>query len=395
MQSHSIRILIALIVIAGLIIITTCLFVAILHPNTEKNIVENQPGVTQSELYKVPLPTFKSMQFAWFYKPPENPAELYAVASNFSFFILTRNDEPDREKLAKIGAEGNILQYLRFEAVMDPGDCQTKPFQNQAANLEGDFCLIKEQHSDWFLKDINGNSIKFNDIGYVVMDSGNTGWQSFFLEKVKGFQKDPGWEGLFLDNLDASLGRFEVEGKLLTHYTDDKSYQDAVVDHLSRLSKNLHQTQHKLLFANITYLRQPEVWFRYLEYLDGAMLEAFAADWENGYLTESEWLSQLDLAEATQLKGKTIILVTQGAPDDSNRMLFGLASYLLVNNGQAYFRYTNDLAYRQVWSYPEFKIDLGQPKGPRYKESGIWKRDFENGSVSVDPLNHTGELLLK
>ncbi|MDP2964868.1 MAG: putative glycoside hydrolase [Pelolinea sp.] len=73
----------------------------------------------------------------------------------------------------------------------------------------------------------------------------------------------------------------------------------------------------------------------------------------------------MDIAERTQSEGKTIILVTQGDPDDCNRILFGLASYLLANNGQAFFRYANDQIYRKVWWYPEFDINLGQPIGPK------------------------------
>ena len=70
-------------------------------------------------------------------------------------------------------------------------------------------------------------------------------------------------------------------------------------------------------------------------------------------------------------------------------MQFGLASFLLVNNGHAYFRYTNDQAYRDLWWYPQFDSDLGQPMGPRYAEGNLWRRDFEHGSVSVDPKNHS------
>jgi hypothetical protein len=350
-----------------------------------------KPQEAQTTRYSTMLSPFKPMQFAWFYKPPENPEEISKIASDFSFFIFTRNDEPKIGKLAESGASGTVLQYLRFDAVMDPGDCQTRPLQNQAANLEGDFCLIRDQHQDWFLLDVNENPIKFSDVGYMVMDPGNPGWNSFFIEKVLGFQKDPIWNGIFLDNIDASLGRFDAQFILTRQYADDQSFQDAVVNNLANLSNELHRNQ-KALFANITFLRQTEVWFRYLDFLDGAMLEAFAMDWDDGFISEAEWLNQLEIAEATQAQGKTIILVTQGDPDTRERMLFGLASFLLINDGKAFFRYSNDEAYRKVWWYPEYELDLGQPLGPRYKESGFWQRDFEKGSVTVDPSKHIAEI---
>ena len=374
--------------------LASCRQISILLPGEDSISPEKEVEKTQLKRYSSPLPFFPPMQFAWFYKPPEDQEELATLASDFSFFIFTRNDEPEMSKLAEKGAAGEVLQYLRFEAVMDPGDCQTKPFQNQAANLEGDFCQIRDQHPDWFLADINGNLIKNDSSGYIMMNPGSSGWKAFFQERVSGFQKDPVWQGLFLDNVDASLGRFAAQGKLISLYQDDQAFQDAVAAQLAGLSDELHGNLGKKIFANITFLREAEVWFRYLDYLDGAMLEAFAADWNSSNISENEWLTQLEIAETTQSLGKAILLVTQGEANDIDRMRFGLASYLLVNNGKAYFRYTNDEAYRQVWWYPEFDLDFGQPLGPRYQEAGVWRRDFENGIVRVNPVSHHAEIQL-
>jgi len=347
---------------------------------------------TPVRLYSTPLPEFEPMQFAWFYKPPNQQANLGALAANFSLVIFTRNDESEREILREMDYQGDVLQYLRFEAIMDTGNCEEKPFQNQVAHLEGDFCQIESQHPDWFLRDINGNTINYDHSEYILMDPGNLNWQAYYLEKVRVFQQDDGWQGVFLDNVDASLGRFERQDLLLQMYPDDQSYQAAVKSFLNTLYTGFFTSNDKLLYANIPYLKNPEVWFQYLEYLDGAMLEAFAVDWENGYLDIQEWLNQLNLAERTQAMGKEIILVTQGNMDDQQRMQFGLASFLLVNNGKAYFRYSSDSAYRDLWWYPQFEIDLGQPLGPRYAEGDNWRRDFQYGYVIVDPAGHSSEI---
>ena len=344
---------------------------------------------TPVRVYSTPLPAFEPLQFAWFYKPPQQENDLGALAANFSMLILTRNDERDRQNLRDMGSTAPVLQYLRFEAIMDPGSCTAKPFQNQVAHLEGDFCQIEEQHPDWFLRDINGNVIRYDQSQYVLMDPGNEEWRAYFLEKVRGFQKDAGWAGMFLDNVDGSLGRFDNMHLLLAAYPDDNSYQAAVKDFLAYLRSNYFDGSGKLLYANIPYIEDENAWLEYLANLDGAMLEAFAADWQSGYLSVEDWQHQLDLAEKTQSQGKSIILVTQGDINDVERMQFGLASFLLVNNGQAYFRYSNDLAYRELWWYPQYESDLGQPLGPRYAEGGAWRRDFERGSVSVDPKNHS------
>jgi hypothetical protein len=346
-------------------------------------------AATPVRVYVTPLPAFEPLQFAWFYKPPQQESDLGAVAANFSMLILTRNDERERQSLRDMGSTAPVLQYLRVEAIMDPGSCTAKPFQNQVAHLEGDYCQIEEQHPDWFLRDINGNLIRYDQSQYIVMDPGNDGWRAYFLDKVKGFQNDAGWAGVFLDNVDGGLGRFDKMNLLLAAYPDDDSYQAAVKDFLAYLRSNNFAGSGKLLYANIPYIEDEDAWLDYLTNLDGAMLEAFAADWQNGYLSTTDWMHQLDLAEKTQAMGKSIILVTQGNINDLDRMQFGLASFLLVNNGRAYFRYSNDQAYRDLWWYPQFDTDLGQPLGPRYLEDDIWRRDFERGTVSVDPKKHS------
>jgi len=61
-----------------------------------------------------------------------------------------------------------------------------------------------------------------------------------------------------LDNVDASLGRYSAQNKLLARYPDDESFQDAVISHLESLSSFLHKNQVKSLIANITFLKQPD-----------------------------------------------------------------------------------------------------------------------------------------
>lgn len=360
--------------------------------NISSSVTTPQYASTPVTVYSTPLPHFESMQFAWFYKPPGNSSDLGAIAENFSLIILTRNDEREREEINNMGNNSPVLQYLRAEAIIDPSSCTEKPFQNQIANLEGDYCLIKNQHPDWLLKDINGNLIQYDHSDYVFMDPGNAEWQAYYLEKITGFQKDPGWKGLFLDNVDGGLGRFEKMHLLLGNYSDGQSYQTAIRSFLQYLFDNYFSASEKVLYANIPYLEDNNVWFEYLEYLDGGMLEAFAADWNTGYLSTDTWLGQLELAEKTQAQGKTVILVTQGNINDTQRMQFGLASFLLINNGQAYFRYSNDEAYRDLWWFAQYELDLGQPVGHRYQNGDVWQRDFENGSVIVNPENHSSEI---
>jgi len=126
--------------------------------------------------------------------------------------------------------------------------------------------------------------------------------------------------------------------------------------------------------------------------MDGAMLESFAVDWHTGFRDEKEWQDQLAIVDQAQKLGKRVILVAQGDQDDFDRQQYAFASYLLVANGSAAFRYAKAKQYNQTWIYKNYDLDIGDPAGPRYQRDGLWKRDFTKGTVTVDPVNHKADI---
>jgi hypothetical protein len=63
-----------------------------------------------------------------------------------------------------------------------------------------------------------------------------------------------------------------------------------------------------------------------------------------------------------------------------------------MSQGKAAFRYSTDDAYREVWQYNNYNVDLESPVGPRYRVGASWRRDFTNGYVMVDPAGHTATI---
>ncbi|HJW91526.1 MAG TPA: putative glycoside hydrolase [Anaerolineales bacterium] len=324
---------------------------------------------------------------AWFYKPPSD-ARLATLAHTYGTFILTKNDEAERDALRDQGVKSAILQYLRFEAIMDPGSCTAQPWRNQVADRIGDFCWISENHPDWFLLDQQGQRIYGSD-GFVMMDPGNPEWRAFWLERARESQENLGWFGVFLDNVEASLEKREREGQLPARYPDDASYQAAVLEFLRFLHENYFGQNGRPLAANIIALRQEQTWFEYLAYLDGAMEEGWGVDWSDGYLSVEAWEAHLQRAERTQAQGKYAYLVSQGDQNNESRLAFAYASYLLVADGRSAFRYANDEFYDQSWLYPLYDLELGEALGPRYQAGAGWRRDFTKATVWVDPQAHT------
>lgn len=336
------------------------------------------------------------VKLLWFYKPPKDGTSIESVQRWFNDdIILTKNDEAERDKLIQLGVSQPILQYLRSEAIHAPCNgacpCDHQPNRNQVAWKIGDYCSILADHPDWFLTDNNGN-ILFRHEGnqrYVYMDMGRRGWQQFWLDRARQSQEQDGWDGVFLDNVQASLRKLKRYNSIPERYPNDASWQSAVESFLSYIYTNYFQPQNRPLQANIIEIRDNDVWFSYLENLDGALREDFAVGWHSGdYRSTEEWEEHLDLAEQTQALGKHIKLVSQGDKTDWNRFRFAFASYLLVAKGRASFRYGYAPNYREMWTYSKYRMDIGAPIGSRYLDGDVWRRDFQNGRVSVYPNRH-------
>jgi len=373
-------------------------------------IGENKQPTTQNSTVAVPLnlpsttPTekvasdknFPLVRLAWFTNIPRED-DMFRVVEWFDLHIFHQGNEKDRELMVALGARGPILQYILFESIQAPDACTAKPKLNQVAYFPGDYCMISEQHPDWFLLDAEGRRIlvEDGDTDLYLMDPGNPGWRSFFLERIKTIQAEPNWDGVFLDNVPVTLAFREQSGHLPAAYPDDTSFQAAVQGFLKYLYENYFQPNKKLVFANLVSRKDDAVWVGQLNYLDGAMYEGWAIDWPDGYRPVDTWEKQMALAEQTQKIGKPIVMVSQGNQEDRALQNFAFASYLLINDGKAFFRYANSDNYADVWLYENYTYDLGEPLGPRYQDGRAWRRDFTRGNVSVNPETHQVEINMK
>ena len=357
--------------------------------------VENQPSILVSTSVPAASPTpypEDVIRLAWFYKPPDESQRDF-VRDNFDFFVLTHKDENERNQLKADGLNVPISQYLLFLTINDPGGCEEGPPGNQVAYKTGDFCQISEQHPDWFLIDDSGERIKAGKSSYF-MDPGNEGFRAFWLERARELQESHAWDNIFLDNVEASLAKMAKDDRKVAKYPDDASYQRAVEGFLNYIRTSYFQPRGKPMYANIVSVREDPVWDGYMQYLDGALIESFATDWEDGYPSRDSWEEELEQAEVALAQGKTLILVGQGTHEDKQLQTFAFASYLLISDGNAYFRYTNSDSYRDLWMYDNYNIDLGRPLGNRVKNENEWRRDFENGYVIVNPKDHKAQIVI-
>jgi hypothetical protein len=340
-------------------------------------------------------------KLAWFYKPPGS-SSLSSVISNYDIFTFTKNDESSMRTVQKAGVRP-VLQYIKYDAIHDPCfqakkakgspcSCGTKPRNNQVAWNASDICDIRNNHPDWFLRDSNGNLIYWNN--YVMMDPGNSGWQNFWLSRIRQSQSD-GWDGILIDNMGTRFGVHGTNFVKLQRYSTDLAYQNAVVSFLSNVRSQYFKPNNKLIFANVSVRwGTTSVYLRFMEQMDGAQDEFWAYP-RTGYFSTLSWEDDFFRARSTIERGDRIILISQGSKTDTKRQLFGFASYLLVASDKTYFRYTSDSGgYDEMWLYDNYRFKLGTPKGAAYKSGDSWKRLFTNGEVKVTPGSQTAKITL-
>ncbi len=321
----------------------------------------------------------------WFYRPPAN-VEIRELATHAQRYILTHLDEPLRDGLRDLGEPGPFLQYVRFEAIMDNTELDYT-WQNQVAHREGDWEFVSEENPDWFLLDTNGDRMPVGSEGesdgrFYYMDPANPGWRAFFLERLQAFQEDNDWDGVFLDNVEASLAKQGRQGRTPARYPTDAAWTAAVEDFLRYVSEWARE-QGRPLEVNVVEDRDVagEVRARFLRHVDGVMTENWLGD-------DLPWAVRLDRAEETQRAGKHVWLIANGEREDEEEQRFAYASFLMVDENAASFRYTAYDSYNQFWLYDTYattREDLGPPTGPRMLEGDSWRREFENGTVTVDP----------
>ena len=336
---------------------------------------------------------------AYFYRPPVGTT-LDSLAVTHDRYVLTQGDETTRDALRARGAKGPFLQYLRFEAVMDDTGLGYQ-WHNQVAWKAGDWQRISTEHPDWFLLDQSGRRMRSGLAGdaeqrFYLMDPMNAGWRQFFAERMA--QMQPGWDGVFLDNVELSLAKRQRTGVIPAKYPTDAAYTAAVKSFLGYLRTQYFAPTGRPVEANLIEQRTSDdpVWHDMMTELGGGMREGWVGGWNFDRLPgEWTWTREMAQAERTLATGKRVWLIDFGRKDDVARQRFSYASFLLLANGRATYRYTDAARYNEVWTYPNYAFKLGSPLGPRVQSGTTWRREFTAGTVTVDPVAGTSSIVAR
>lgn len=263
-------------------------------------------------------------------------------------------------------------------------------------------------HEDWFMHNASGQRLTNSAQGWDLNDISNPAFDQYFTSSTINSMEKTGAVGLMADVFDAGIGGWwfnEYDSRFAgTNAANPAAWPNGVtwIDQLDNYIQTVQTayaaTPQKFLFIpNVGALDTQWDTTNY-QSLDGAFLEGFAVG--PGYLGDStvDWQLGMNRALPMSAAGKVLIMQPY-LKNDSNTTLgleqrgYELGSYFLLQGAHTYLNVVG-LGGKDptgAWYYPEDTLQMGDPLTPvatnvsQYAWNGVYRRDFQNGIVLVNP----------
>lgn len=225
-----------------------------------------------------------------------------------------------------------------------------------------------------------------------------SGWADALPRFVKEDVMSSGaWDGIFYDEASATIswlnsGNVDVNG-------DGRRDDAATADRLWKAGMvKMLKTTRELLGSEAVIITNGDSDPDLQPYVNGRMFETFPTPWEQ----DGSWATVMNnyLRLQKQVGYPAVFLINSNTDNTGNRndfrkMRFGLSSTLM---GDGFFQFDyGDTDHGQTWMYDEYGAYLGKPVGEARNLSGqsnpvkdgIWRRDFQHGTVLVNSTNES------
>lgn len=301
--------------------------------------------------------------------------------ARYRVMILQRSDARMVRRLKARNPRLRVLMYVDMMS-SDPRD------PTGVSDWAGYTAAVS--NPGWFLRDASGAPLVFKHYpASRVMDVGNTAYQDAGAARVIGEAKAGGFDGVFLDDANASLQWVIAGGSAAcVTYPTTARWQAAVYSFLTHVAPQLHRAG-LLAVANIGGSTITHgLWQRWNGPIDGAMEESFTNDGTGRASIENGgWMASFKHALWSQANGKISLDHAVTATRAGAR--YGLATMLLATGGKNLFSASTGYTH-EVW-WPEYATAeaLGRPLGAyRALRNGVYRREFTKGVVVVNPYAH-------
>ncbi|RSM73465.1 hypothetical protein DMH04_41375 [Kibdelosporangium aridum] len=227
--------------------------------------------------------------------------------------------------------------------------------------------------------------------GHYLIDVGLTAYQQASAQWLIRKCQTEGYTGIYLDE----INEFQAYAgyTIPSNYANDYRFQIAQLAYIRYVAaelKNAGLSCHVNLASNATAWRQ-----HVADACDGVEIEFFVVQytvnsldaWHVANLSNGVWKEQLDWVAANEARGHSTMC--QADARNENEVRYALASMLLVTEGNGVFAATKGgYGTGSAWWTADMANaqKLGQPMGAkRTTPDGLHVRDFEQGSVAVNP----------
>jgi putative glycosyl hydrolase-like family 15 (GHL15) protein len=250
------------------------------------------------------------------------------------------------------------------------------------------YAYADRYHPEWFLKDTAGHRVNWASWPHSwQMDIGSRSYQRAWARNVARDLRRRGWDGVFIDGISRTMQYpWYLDGRVLAKYPGPNDYARANTAFLRRVGPALRRRH--LVVGNINDAT-PQLWRRWVRFISGVSKEWWTKSSANrgaGILTGSDWAYQTQLLREAQARHKIFIAIAYGPADDWPAIDYARASFLLfARGGKSAFSYAPLCGVEP--SAPRWRADVGAPSGPPVENSGVWRRQFANGLVLVNPTS--------
>lgn len=248
-------------------------------------------------------------------------------------------------------------------------------------------------HESWFWHNPQGQRVTSKGDGKLLMNVSDPGFRAYWRESLIAQVRDGDYDGIFFDSASPSLLQWEARkpedprlfGRGVRTNTfpelGDKTWIAAWEEWIADLNRALAAKGIPLI-PNVGALTT--TW----DNSDYSLTEGvFCEGFLDPTFATADWEAALDQTLSLVARNKIVILQNYlKSPDDLAKRRYLLANYLLVKGTRTYLSY---FVSNLDW-FPEWELDLGSAQKTAARASdllwnGIYRRDFTNGVVLVNP----------
>jgi hypothetical protein len=271
------------------------------------------------------------------------------------------------------------------------------------AYMNGTFAQKAQAHAfppSWYLRDVNGAKVRSFGWGNYLMDPTNPGWITDRVERCRRFLMVSGYDGCLVDLLGtAPINDWYVTGAPIDPRTGQRWTATSWLAATAALATAIREgSPGATVIGN--GLGDGRRFFdanapseQILAGIDGGIADGWlrtSGQAIDRYPSLQGWKRDVDMLRATDKSVfvETKVWTTATQQQRAAWYRFALASFLLGNDGNAYFAFSGSQT-RSI-SAPDPRagaIRLGYPIGGYREVGGLYERSFSNGIVVVDPTD--------